>query len=79
MSDRSALVNNNAVVILEVLDQRARVVPSSLKDLHTLLNSSACIARVVWRVDAREEGDVDPEGFRGEFPSLADGFAQCIG
>jgi hypothetical protein len=61
MPDGSALVDDNAAVLLEVLDQRSGVASSSFDDSNTLLDSGLCEARVVWRGDARQEGDVDTE------------------
>lgn len=79
MADSGALMNNNAAVVLKVFDQGARVIPSSLEYPNALLDSSTGIARVVRRVDTREESDVDAEWFRGEFASLANRFTQSVG
>jgi hypothetical protein len=54
-------MNDDTPIILEILDQRPRVVPRSLKDPHTLLNSGTSVPSVVWRIDAGEEGKVDAE------------------
>lgn len=61
MPDRRALMDNDTPIILEILDQRSRVVPRSFKDPHALLNSGTSVPSVVWRVNAGEEGKVDAE------------------
>lgn len=79
MTNRSALVNNNAPILLEVLDHRPRIIPRRLKDPHALLNGSTGVARVVWRRNAREERDVHTKGLRRELARLADRLAQGVG
>lgn len=53
--------------------------PRRLNNLHPTLHRRPCVALIIRGRNSREEGDVHAKGFRGEFPSLLDGGAECIG
>jgi hypothetical protein len=54
----SPLVNNNAPRLLELLDERPRVVSGSLDDLDTRLDDGGRVFLVRRGVDGGEDGEV---------------------
>ena len=74
-----ALVQHDAVVLLDVFDDRARRVAGRLDDADSFFDGDASVGAIVGRVHGGQEGDVDAEGFGGLGLGFADFFAQIFG
>jgi len=79
VADRGALVQHDAVVLLDVFDDGTRRVAGCLDDADAFFDGNAGIGTVVGRVHGGQEGDVDAEGLGGLGLGFADFFAQVFG
>jgi hypothetical protein len=77
--DRGALVQHDAVVLLDVFDDRARRVAGRLNDADSFFDGDASVGAIIGRVHGGQEGDVDAKGFRGLGLGFANFFAQIFG
>ena len=76
--DRRALVQDDGVDGLELLDDGPRAVASRLDDLDALVDHHLCVCAVVRRRHGREECDVHAEGLVGHGLALPDLFPQVF-
>lgn len=79
MSDRRALVQDNGVHLLQLLDDRAGGVAGRLDNLDSFVDDDLCVGAVVRRVYRGEQRDIYAEGLRGHGLGLADLFAEVLG
>lgn len=67
VADGGALVQNDDAGRLQLLDDGARIVSSSLDDLDSLIDNHLGVRTVVRRHEGGKEGQVDTEGVLGHF------------